>query len=310
MSEISRRGLLLGAVAAAPLFGKNRLDRSHVSAITDEIAKSPADAIAFARQYKLEWVELRGVPGRGTYYETMPEDGLRAAAKELRDAGLRVSFFNTGLMKFGLPGTEPVRRRPETEQARAKRLANEQAQFDCRMDDLQRAMKAAHIFGTDKVRIFTFSRVAEPAKLFPRLQEIFDPMVKAAEREKIHLLVENEGSCNVATCAELASFVKMFPSKYIGINWDPQNALAFKEQPYPDGYRLLPLKRVLNVQVKARGVMEGPQKLDWQSIIRSLEKDGYKGRIGLETHIFDGTLIEAAHYSIKQILSMVSPSYL
>ena len=308
MSEISRRALLFATASSAPLLARSRLDRAHLSALTDEIGKTPVESIAFAHQYGLKWVELRGVPGGKFYYERMPETDLRAAAKELAAAGLRVSFFNTGMLKFGLPGTEPVRRRQETPEAKAKRQKSEQAAFDRRMEDLNRAIRAAHIFGTDKVRIFTFSRVAEPPKLFPRLVEIFEPMIRAAERERVYLLVENEGSCNVATCAELAAFLKLFRSKWIGINWDPQNGLAYKEKPYPDGYNLLPKKRILNAQVKARGVMEGPDKLDWAGIVHALEKDGYKGHIGLETHVFDGTLIQAARFSIKQMIRIVEPS--
>jgi hypothetical protein len=39
--------------------------------------------------------------------------------------------------------------------------------------------------------------------------------------------------------------------------------------------------------------------------MQALDKDGYKGRIGLETHIFDGTLIEAAHVSMEEIMRIV-----
>jgi sugar phosphate isomerase/epimerase len=45
----------------------------------------------------------------------------------------------------------------------------------------------------------------------------------------------------------------------------------------------------------------GPRKIDWTSIIQQLNKDGYQGCIGLETHVFDGTLIEKAHLCMKEI---------
>jgi len=59
------------------------------------------------------------------------------------------------------------------------------------------------------------------------------------------------------------------------------------------------------VQFKAKGVMEGPEKLDWKAILRALDRDGYKGQIGLETHIFDGTLIAAAHTSMREMLRII-----
>jgi len=120
-------------------------------------------------------------------------------------------------------------------------------------------------------------------------------MALAAKKQRIYLLIENEASQNVATSAELAGIMKIVPSKWVGMNWDPHNAYG-REKSYPDGYALLPKNRLLNVQVKAKGVMpDSPEKEDWKAIMLALDKDGYKGKIALETHIFDGTLIAAAH---------------
>ena len=70
---------------------------------------------------------------------------------------------------------------------------------------------------------------------------------------------------------------------------------------------MLPKNRMLNVQVKGKGVMPAsPEKEDWRGIMQALDKDGYKGKIGLETHIFDGTLIAAAHTSMEEIMRIVS----
>jgi sugar phosphate isomerase/epimerase len=200
----------------------------------------------------------------------------------------------------------PVRRRQETPEAREKRTAADKARFERRLDDLHTAIRTAHIFGVDKIRVFTGSRVAEPESTFPRVAEIIDEMAHIAGKEKVYLLIENEGSCNIASSAELAKIMQMIPNKWVALNWDPQNTLGTKEVPFPDGYNLLPKKRILNVQVKGKGVMpESKEKLDWKAIIQALEKDGYAGKIGLETHIFDGTLIQAAHVSMKEILRIV-----
>ena len=117
---MTRREVLFASLASRPLLADNHIGRSRISAITDEIGKTPAEAIAFARQYGLQWVELRGVPGGRQDYHHMPEAELRAFAKELGDNGLKVSFLNTAMLKFGLPGTEPVRRRQESAEARAR----------------------------------------------------------------------------------------------------------------------------------------------------------------------------------------------
>ncbi len=282
------------------------MDATRFSAISDECANSPAEAIAFAKQYGMRWLELRGVPGNKQSYEALPEPELRAAAKEFAANRVKISFLDASLLKFGLPGTEPARRRPETEEARAKRLKQEGARFERRVEDLGRAIRAAKILGTDKIRIFTFSRVEDPAKLMPRLAEILEPMVTLAGKEKVYLLVENEGSCNVATSAELAELMKAVPSKWLGVNWDPLNGTAFKEVPFPDGYRLLPIPRVGNVHIKGRSVLDYPQRMDWKAVFEAFTQDGYRGCFGLETHIFGPQLIERSHASMKEMLRLVA----
>ncbi len=300
-----RREFIAAGLAAPPLWAKGHIDRTRVAVISDECARTPAEAIAFAREYGLKWLELRSVPPKGPYYATLPAAQVRAAAGEFAAAGLRISFLNTGLLKFALPGTDPVRRRAEGEEARKKRLAGEARNFERRLDDLKKAIEVAHILGADKLRVFTFSRVQEPEKLLPRIVEVLGEMAKVAEREKVQLLVENEGSCNVATCAELAALLKMIPSRAIGVNWDAMNGLAYKETPFPDGYALLPKKRIGNVQIKGRSLIEGPQRLDWEAIFKALDKDGYRGQVGLETHIFGPELIQHSHASMKEILRIL-----
>jgi sugar phosphate isomerase/epimerase len=296
-----RRSLLAVGLAAPALQGAKRLDWSRLSVLTDEVAKTPADAIAFARQYGLNWVELRSVPGGGPSYALMDEPQVRDAARQLRDAGLKVSFLNTGMLKFPMPGTELARRRTETAEQKAKREDREKQQFDRRIEDLHKAIRAAHIFDVRLVRVFTFSRVADPAAFLPQVARVLEEMAAIAAKEGVKLLIENENSCNVATSAEVAKICQLVPHRAIGINWDPVNEFGQKAVPWPDGYRLLPRKRILNVQMKARALVVGPDFLDWGAIFQALVRDGYKGRVGLETHVFDGTLIEKAHLCMKKL---------
>jgi len=303
---MTRRELLAaGAACASTLWARSRMDKSRISAITDEIGMSTDEAIAFAHQYGLQFVEIRNPPGSRKEYFSLSEPEIKVDAVRFRNEGLKVSFVNTSLLKFGWPGSEPARRKPEEPAAREKRLASEKVRWDHRMEDLQKALRCAQIMGADKVRIFTGSRVEDPGTMFPRVAEVLGEMALVAEKEKIYLLIENEGSQNVATSAELAGIMNLIASKWVGMNWDPHNAYG-RETSYPDGYALLPKKRLLNVQVKAKGVMpDSPEKEDWKAIMLALDKDGYKGKIALETHIFDGTLIAAAHKSMDEIMHIV-----
>lgn len=304
---MTRRELLsAAAVCSTPLFGRTHFTKTTLSAITDEIGKTTEDSIAFAHQYGLKFVELRNIPEDRKEYVASPVEKIKAHSARFAREGLKVSFVNTGMLKFTWPGTEPARRRPETEEAKAKRLAVEKQRWEQRKDYLQKSINCAHIMGCDKVRVFTGSRTADPKALHQRIADEIGELSLVAAREKVYLVIENEGSQNIGTSAEVTEILKLIPSKWVGFNWDPQNSLGLKEVPFPDGYNVLPKKRMLNVQIKGKGIMpNSPEKLDWRAILRQLDKDGYRGKIGLETHIFDGTLIEAAHVSIKEMVRIV-----
>ena len=305
--ELSRRQLLTGAAlltgsAASPGLqaGAKGIHRDRISAITDEVGRSPEQSIAFCKQYGLKWLELRGVPkadgARSREYFKLPEPELKQAAREFADAGLGVSFLNTSMLKFWLPGTEPEN--PRTKQDRTR--------FDNMREELAQAANAAHILGTDKVRIFTFWRVKDPATAMSRVADLIDELAERAAKEKIRLLIENEGACNVGSAAELASLMKLVKSKQVGINWDPLNAEHSKEVAFPDGYRLLPASKIWNVQIKGKSILEGPEWMDWAAIFRQLQKDGYRGQVGLETHIFGETQVQKSHESMREILRLVA----
>jgi L-ribulose-5-phosphate 3-epimerase len=307
---LSRRELLASALAAPALLAKNKIGHSRISAISDEIARSPEDAIAFAHRYGLKWLELRDIPGhKGETYFLAEEDFLKRAARQFTDAGVGISFLNTNLLKFGLPGTEPVRRTPEAAEAREKRLAREAARFEQREQDLRKCIRSAQILGCRYLRVFTFSRVAEPETVFPRAAEVINTFSQIAEAEGVQLLVENETSCNVAKCSELAAFLKLVPSRAVGINWDVMNGQSMKETPLPDGFSLLPASRIHNVQIKGRTILDYPEKLDWAAIFKTLDQADYKDNVGLETHIFGEIQVAKSHESMQAILKIVDPGF-
>jgi sugar phosphate isomerase/epimerase len=307
---MTRRELLAAAAAAGALGvsrlqGKTRIDKSRISAITDEIGLSPEEAIAFAHHYKLENVEIRNRPGSKEYF-TMPEAEIKADAAIFAREGLKVSFVNTSLMKFTWPGMEPARRRQETPEGREKRLAAEKIRFERRAEDTLKALHCAQFMGCDKVRIFAGTRVEDAKSVYQQVADVIGDLSKLAEREHVYLLIENEGSQNIGTSQEIADIMKMIPSKWVGFNWDPHNAMG-RETSYPDGYNVLPKDRMLNLQIKGKGVIpDSKEKEDWRAIFAALGNDGYQYKIGLETHLFDGTLITAAHKSMDEILKIAS----
>jgi sugar phosphate isomerase/epimerase len=283
---MTRRRLMAScaAVTAAPgmLHAKARITRAQISGITDELGRTQSDAIAFAKQNGLQWVELRGVPESGKEFALLPEAELKRHAAELAASQLKVSLLKTSLLKFPWPELSPG----QTNEAAT-------ARWNRRREDLGRAIAAAHILGTDKIRIFTGARVAAPERAYPAIVRALEELTSAAETARVRLLIENEPSQNIGTCAELKAILDLLPSKAIGFNWDPWNALALQEMPWPDGYAQLPKTRMLNLQVKAEGLSGRPQQIPWKKLLNAAQRDGYAGAVSLATEVFDGTFEKA-----------------
>jgi sugar phosphate isomerase/epimerase len=307
---MNRRSFLAAAAAAAtvPVFGAPKhIDKSRVSAISDEVARSPADAIEFAHKFGIQYLSLREIPAPLTdkkkySYHALEPDALKAAAKEFKDAGIKIGFLDAPFLKFGLPGTEP--RRKEDPARREARIAREQKQFDARIPDLQLGIRAAHAFDCSLVRIFTFTRVAEPESIFPRIADVIGELATVADKEGIKLLIENEGSQNAGTAAETAKLMKLLPAN-VGINWDTLNGVPLGEKSFPDGYDTLPKDRVWNVHAKGKSLLDYPDHLDWPAILTALERDGFAGRLELETHIFGEGQVQASHDSMAEIIRIL-----
>jgi sugar phosphate isomerase/epimerase len=287
------------AQAAAPI----RWDR--LSILTDEAARTPAEAIAFARQYGIKWVELRSIPGGGGTYAFLPEERIRETARELKEAGLKVSFLNTPMLKFQMPGTEYFRPRTETDEQKAKRAARDLQANDRRMEDLAKAIRAAEIFDVRKIRVFTYNRVADVEAILPKVASVLDELGAVAGKAGMELLIENEASQNVATSPELKRIIELVKSPGIGINWDPVNEIHREGNPWPDGYAALPKAKVKNVQLKAEALILGKVILPWGDIFAKLAEDGYQGNVGLETHVFDGTLLEKSHLCVAKLKELM-----
>lgn len=280
LGTLTRRDMLAGAAAmlgAGGLqAGKARISKSRVSAVTDEIGRNQAEAVAFAKQYALQWVELRNVPGSEKAFASLSEPELKRYAAELAANKLKVSLLKTNLLRF--PG--PAK------------------------DDLARAITAAQILGVDKIGIFTGTRVANPATAYPAIVRTLEELIPLAESAKVRLLIENERSQNIGTCAELKAILDLLPSKSVGFNWDPYSALVLNEAPWPAGYAQLPKTRMFNVQIKAEGLSDGPRQINWRAVMEAMERDGYQGEISLATETFDDTF-EKANDAMREIMHIV-----
>lgn len=284
-----------GVLAAAPLRAfKSHITRARISAITDEIGATQADAMAFAQEFGLQWLELRTLPETKQEFASMTEPELLRWRAGLASNKIKVSFLNTSVLKFTWPGLTA-----------GEVSESDRKKWDRRKDDLAAALRAATVLGVNKIGIFTGTRVARPETAFPVIARTLEELIPLAEQAKVRLAIANDATQNVGTSAEAKALLDLLPSKTIGLSWNPQDALALKETPWPDGYALLPKGRLLNAHIQANGVLDNSSaRLNWRAIMEAMQKDNYAGEIGLETHAPADTLIENAKESMRIVLHM------
>ena len=242
---------------------------------TDEIDDDVLKAAQFLRSHNLKWAEVRNI--WGPYNTEQPIEKVREAAKIFDENGLRVSIADTGFFKIPLPAEG----------------ATGQKTLDAQWKLLDAAMERAKVFGTRKLRVFTFmlARGESPSQnSYARIDEL---MREAARRAKgFQLAVENIGGGHVWSGAQSGEFLKRVKENNVGLAWDPNNAAESGEQSFSDGYRKIDPARIFHVHLRDYKHQDG--KVVWTAVgagefdnvgqIRALRKDGYKETFTLETH--------------------------
>jgi sugar phosphate isomerase/epimerase len=278
MTRITRRDWLAAAgfALAAERLSGIPLSQIKLGITTDEIDDDVLTAAKFLREHNLKWAEIRNI--WGPYNTSQPVEKVREAQRILDENGIRVSIEGTGFFKIPLPA----------ETAEGQKILEGQWKL------LDAAMERAKVFGTDKLRIFTFmlAKGESPSeRSYARIDELLG---EAAKRAKgFRLAVENIGGGHVATGAQAGELLKRVKLANVGITWDPNNAGESGEHSFPDGYRKLDPARIFHVHLrdykhqtdgKVVWTAVGQGEFDNLGQIRALLKDGYKETFTLETH--------------------------
>ncbi len=241
----------------------------------------------FYRQYELHWAEIRYLKLNGitryVYSEATPGQ-LKEIKRRMNDAGVKLSVLDTAIFKITLPGTVPAGENPAY-------VDPAQNNFSRQMDDLKRAADAAHVLGTQKIRIFTFRRVAQPPSIFSRIIEELGKAIVIARQHDVTLLVENEYDCNVGTGDEIAKLFKTIPDRRLMHNWDPCNAYMMGEKPFPKVWEQIDHGRISHIHLKDAAGKEwrpiGKGKINFAGQFRALKDLKYAGTLSLETRYKD-----------------------
>lgn len=235
-----------------------------LSIITDEISQDPETALALAKEFSFDGVELRSV--WDTPVELLPEDRMQSLAARIRECGLKVSAIASSFMKDDW-------------------INDDRAKFE-------RVVKACHVFGCKVMRGFSFwasENYSDAA--FAEYLAVYDDLL---EKEGLKLMLENDPAVNLNTGNTLARFFSAHSFRNIGIMWDPGNDIytcGDAVKPFPDEYNAVKdfvghvhVKDAVHVGGEAKGVALGDGWMDFVGQFRALIADNYAGWVTLEPH--------------------------
>ena len=258
-----------------------------IAVINDEISQDFGHACEVAsKEFGMEWIELRGMWNKNIL--KLDANEIAEARRILEKYKLRVTDIASPLFKVDWPGAPVSKFSPKHDQFNADFI------FDQQPEVLERSIELAKAFQTDRVRLFDFWRLDEQPPYRSAIDDKLREAAATAAKQKIILLLENEMACNTATAAESARVLAAVKSESFMLNWDPGNAAAAGETPFPDGYNLLPKERIGHCHCKdaikkpdGKGTdwaAIGKGIIDWKGQFAALKHSDYKYAVSLETH--------------------------
>ncbi len=155
---------------------------------------------------------------------------------------------------------------------------------------LERSIRAAKNFNTDRIRCFDFWRLDDVAPYREAIDATLREATATTTREGLHLVLENELDCNTATAPEAVRTLAAVPG--LALNWDSRQRCHGGDEldAFPVGWKLLPKDRILhchckNVVRNADGKLEWSPVdigfIDWTAQFRALKDMGYHFAVSL-----------------------------
>ncbi len=255
-----------------------------IAAITDEFSPDLETALNAMAAIGMTGAELRVVGGKNIM--DLDADELQRAKDLLDSKGFEVIAIASPLLKCVLPDAPEVDTRFQQDIFASKHTFDDQPRLS------EHAFKLARFFNARIIRVFSYWRTVEPDRCFDCIARALENLGQTAENEHVIIGLENEHACNVGTALEAGRAVRAVCRPSLQLVWDPANALVAGENPYPDGYDILPHDRIAHVHAKDCRMNGhtpewgplGTRDVDWKGQIAALLRDGYQGWLSLETH--------------------------
>jgi sugar phosphate isomerase/epimerase len=268
----------------------------HLAVINDEITQDFEHSCEVAAiDFQLNWIELRAMWNKNI--SDLNDKEVSETQKILSKYKLRVTDIASPLFKVDWPGA------PRSKQSENRDQFHANDEFNRQDAVLTRCIEIAKTLGANRIRCFDFWRLDDPAPFRAAMDQKLREAAELCHQHGLILLLENEMSCNTATGAESAHTLAAVTNPNFMLNWDPGNAAAAGEIPFPAGYNLLPKHRIGHCHCK--DVVHKPDGgyawapvgggvIDWAGQFRALAAQKYSYAVSLETHWRGGGTPEAS----------------
>lgn len=285
-----------------------------ISIITDEISADIETAIELGTDWGIHDFELRGF---GTQRVPLFSDFQKQRVRELlEEYGARVVAISPGLFKIPYPSKKREHFPLQVIDSNLyKKWRDARSLVDYHMQELLPiSFEYAREIGAEKIIVFSYERGSTSSDIMP--DEILESLHSAAEQAEacgLQLVIEVEDQFWADTGQHAADIVRKINMPALGVNWDPGNAIAAGDLPYPDGY-LAVKDYIRHVHFKdvTRTTQGGYRysvngEINWNGQIQSLMADGYRGFISVEPHMQPKVASAKALYlRLKDLISNVT----
>jgi sugar phosphate isomerase/epimerase len=257
-----------------------------VAVITDEFTQDFEKICQTARELDIPALEVRTAWDKNIV--DMTDEQVREIKRLAQKYGRTICAVASPVFKCTHPEGGEIDHRFEQDAFHAAHTFEDQPRI------LARAIEICGMLEAPILRVFSFWRTVEPAKLHDKIIASLQLVLEAARPSGVKIGIENEHACNLATGAEAAPVLEALPNPNLGLVWDPANSCVAGAVPFPDDYERVPKGRILHVHAKD-GVMDlaadrmqwgdvGAGNVNWPGQLKALVRDGYHGIVSLETH--------------------------